>query len=451
MNNLKKLNTLKVHLQKGNQMPTTNTFSESKIMLRSTNLLEEHAREMHRWLLLTVAIFATAFSLVSLVLNDHQQAFVSALSVPGAGIAYLLARAGYLYISKIFNGLQIIAMIAIVSLLTGPETLTFMYFFPITISAIIAFQGKEKYTGYALVSIIFVVLIVLTTIPIPADNIHLNPEHLKIDRFANVIGVTICCIIILIFMIRAMDNVQRQLLESSNIVNDKNKELITALYSRDKLMSVIAHDLRSPMAAVSMTVDVCSKPNIDEETKSELLQLLKTKATQVMSMTDQLLDWSRSQTGNLQCNQETIPVNHFLNYVKEWGQLIAETKNITFDFQFNFNESDSILCDKNMIETAFRNLISNAVKFSENGSQIIIRSSVIENKRMFEFQDFGKGMTEDQLQKLNDGITFTSYGTNREKGNGFGLQLVQEFLRRHNSQLDIESKINEGSTFRFSL
>jgi len=205
------------------------------------------------------------------------------------------------------------------------------------------------------------------------------------------------------------------------------------------------------LAAVSMTVDVCSKPDVDEETKSELLQLLKNKATQVMSMTDQLLDWSRSQTGNLQCNQEDIAVTHFFNYINEWGQLISETKNITFDLQFDFNESDTIHCDKNMIETVFRNLLSNAVKFSENGSQIIIRSSIAGNNRMFEVQDFGKGMSEIQLQKLKDGITFTSYGTDREKGNGFGLQLVQEFLRRHNSELEIESTINVGSTFRFSL
>jgi two-component system sensor histidine kinase/response regulator len=326
-----------------------------------------------------------------------------------------------------------------------------MYFFPITISAIIAFQGKEKFTGYALVSIIFIVLIVLTTIPIPHDEMHLNPEHLKIDRFANVIGVTVCCIIILIFIIRAMDNVQRQFIESSNVINDKNKELISAIYSRDKLMSVIAHDLRSPMAAVSMTVDVCSKPDIDEETKNELLQLLKSKATQVMSMTDQLLDWSRSQTGKLQCIQEAIPIQHFFNYVNDWGQLIAETKNISFDLQFNFKDTDVILCDKNMIETCLRNLISNAVKFSNEGSQIIIRCSTEGRKIKFEIQDFGKGMSKDQLQKLTDGISFTTYGTNRETGNGFGLQLVQEFLRRHNSQLEIQSTIDQGSTFQFTL
>ena len=432
-------------------MSQKNTFTDNKIILRSTNLLEEHAREMHRWLLLTVAIFAASFSIVSLILQDYQQAFVSALSIPGVGIAYLMYMRGYLYLSKVFNGLQIIGMIAKVSLLTGPETLTFMYFFPITISAIIAFQGKEKYTGYALVIIIFIVLIILTTIPIPTDIMHLDPEHLKIDRFANVIGVTICCIIILVFMIRAMDNVQRQLLESSNVIHDKNKELITAIYSRDKLMSVIAHDLRSPMAAVSMTVDVCTKLEIDEETKLELLHMLKNKATQVMSMTDQLLDWSRSQTGNLQCNQEAIPVQHFYNYITDWGKLIAETKNIAFEFEFEFRDTDILMCDKNMIETVLRNLISNAVKFSDAGNKIIIRSSNFENRRLFEIQDFGKGMSKEQLQKLRDGISFTTFGTNREKGNGFGLQLVQEFLRRHNSLLEVESKLGEGSLFRFEI
>jgi two-component system sensor histidine kinase/response regulator len=342
-------------------------------------------------------------------------------------------------------------MISTVSLLTGPETLTFMYFFPITISAIIAFQGKERYAGYALISIIFIVLIILTTIPIPADKVHLNPQHLKVDRFANVIGVTICCVIILVFMIKTLDNVQKQLLQNSNVLRLKNQALLTASYSRDQLMSIIAHDLRSPMAAVIVTVDVCSKPNIDFETKNELLHSLKTKAIQVMTMTDQLLDWSRSQTGNLECKKESIAVNHFNNYTKEWSDLIGETKNIQLEIKFCQNADESIVCDKNMIETVLRNLISNAIKFSPSDSTINFSSYVYNHKRVFEIHDYGKGMTEEELQNLKDGISFTTYGTNREKGNGFGLQLVQEFLRRHDSYLEVESKLGEGSTFRFVI
>jgi two-component system sensor histidine kinase/response regulator len=170
-----------------------------------------------------------------------------------------------------------------------------------------------------------------------------------------------------------------------------------------------------------------------------------------MGMTDQLLEWSRSQTGNLQCNRETIPVRHFYNYISDWGQLLAESKNIFLDVQFEYSETDTVFCDKNMIETALRNLISNAVKFSNPESKIIVRSSSNGNKRSFEVQDFGKGMNAEQLQKLQDGISFTTYGTNKEKGNGFGLQLVQEFLRRHESNLEIESNIGAGSIFRFSI
>lgn len=432
-------------------MPFKNSFADNKIILKSQNLLQEHAREMHRWLLLTVAIFAAAFSIVSLFLEDYTQALTSSLSLPGVGIAYVLYKRGHLYISKVFNGLQIIAMISAVSLLTGPETLTFMYFFPITISALIAFQGSEKYTGYALISIILIVLIILTTVDFPSNHTHVSPEHLFIDRFANVIGVTICCVIILVFMIRALDSVQRQLLENTNRLTQKNQALISTSYSRDQLMSVIAHDLRAPMAAVILTVDVCMKPNIEEETKIELLNSLKLKATQVISMTDQLLDWSRSQTGNLDCNKQPIAISHFDNYVRDWGKLIAETKNINFDFFTIFDLNDNVICDKNMVETILRNLISNAVKFSHPDNKIVIRIEKKELKTMFEVQDFGKGMTQEQLQNLKDGISFTTYGTNREKGNGFGLQLVQEFLRRHESCLEIDSTHGIGSTFRFEI
>lgn len=432
-------------------MPNKNTFTAKRIISKSTNLLEEHSLEMHRWLLMTVAIFATLLASVSFLLEDYLQGWVSLLSVPCVGIAYLMHKSGYTYLSKVFNGVQIITMVSAVSILSGAEALTFMYFFPIAISALIAFQGKEKYTGYFLIGIILIVLVILTTIQLPSNPKNLDPNHLAIDRFSNVIGVTICCIIILVFMIRAMDNIQRQLLENSHDINSKNQTLLEAIYSRDTLLSVISHDLRSPMASVITTVDVCTKGDIDDETKLELLHSLRNTATQTITMTDQLLEWSRSQTGSLPCNRETIPVQHFFNYVNDWGRLIAEPKNISIDVQFEYNVTDTVCCDKNMIETVLRNLISNAVKFSNPESKIVVRSILSENKRSFEVQDSGKGMTNDQMQKLKEGISFTTYGTNKEKGNGFGLQLVQEFLRRHHSHLEIHSEFGTGSLFSFKL
>jgi K+-sensing histidine kinase KdpD len=131
--------------------------------------------------------------------------------------------------------------------------------------------------------------------------------------------------------------------------------------------------------------------------------------------------------------------------------LIGDTKNIHFNIDMNFDDEETLRCDKNMIVTTLRNLISNAVKFSSIGSIIKIRSKKFRGIRSFEVEDFGKGINSVKLNKLRDGISFTTLGTNNEKGNGFGLQLVQEFLRRHKSHLEIKSELGKGSVFSFNL
>jgi signal transduction histidine kinase len=426
-----------------------NTFTNSKIIIKSNNLLVEHAKEMHRWLLLTVAIFSAAFSILNFFLGDYLQSMVAFASVIMVSICYLIYKRGHLYISKIINGFQIITMITIVSFLTGAGGLTFMYFFPIIISAMIAFQGKQRMTAYVLTAIMSAILLFIGIFPEPLDPIHLKPEHLAADRLANIIGVTVCCIIILVFMRKVLDGVQRQLIEDAHVIQSKNQELIAALYSRDQMMSLISHDLRSPMAAVIVSVDVCMKPRIDDEIKLELLSQLKKKSQQVLEMTDNILDWSRSQMGNLECRMEPIAADHFIRYTHSLALLLSESKKIQVQTESNLNAQDTLTCDRNMIETVLRNLVSNAVKFSNPGGTIIIRAKS-ENKRiLFEVQDCGKGMTTQQLKNLKEGITFTTNGTANEKGNGFGLQLTQEFLRRHHSGLEVCSTEGKGSTFGF--
>jgi signal transduction histidine kinase len=417
----------------------------------STCVLEENAIEIHRWLLLLVAVFASAFSIVSFLLCDIEQATVSILGVIGSFIAHLIHRRGFLYGSKLFNAIQIIIMLATISLLTGLHSLAFMYFFPVLISVLLAFQGSEKKTGYVLIVIILVFLGLSTVIPEPLSGKQWDSNHLILDRSANIIGVAISCIVILLFLIKTMNKVQQHLIENSNISKENNAKLVAADYSRNQLMSVISHDLRAPMAGAIMTVEACLKEDTSEESKKEMLRTLKSKASQILIMIDQLLDWSRSQTGNLTCNIAPIPVEHFESYTNKWTNLVGESKNIHFTTEFDFKEGETVSCDKNMIETSLRNLISNAVKFSINGNTIHIRSKIFKNKRTFEVEDFGKGITPAQMKKLNEGVSMTTRGTNNEKGNGFGLQLVQEFLRRHNSHLEIHSEFGKGSLFSFKL
>jgi signal transduction histidine kinase len=432
-------------------MSIKNRFSENQIIQKSTYLLQENALVVHKWLLLTIVIFSIVFSFISVLLSDYTQAWISILNVPGASIAYLLLRMKRLYLSKLFNAIQITLNLTAISLLTGINSLAFMYFFPVIISILLAFDGKEKKTASVLTILILLTLVGLTAVAEPIGQNHWNPEHLFLDRLSNIIGVALGCIVIMFFLIRTMNNIQSHLIENSNILIKNNTQLLAANYTRDQLMSVIAHDLRAPMSGAIMTVEACLKEDTSAKSKKEMLRTLQVKASQVLIMIDQLLDWSRSQTGNLECSIEPISIEHFEKYITDWTELLGETKSIQFTSEFDYSPGETVSCDKNMIETALRNLISNAVKFSNNRKEIHIRSYISNNRRIFEIEDFGVGMSHSKLQKLKDGISVTTNGTNNEKGNGFGLLLVEEFLRRHHSHLEIRSELGKGSSFSFNL
>jgi signal transduction histidine kinase len=432
-------------------MSTESRSSDNQVVSKSTRLLEENALTIHKWLLFSVAIFSLVFSFISVLLGDYTQAWISVLSVPGVCIAYMLMRMQLLYLSKLFNAVQIIVIITSISLLTGINSLSFMFFFPVIVSVLMAFKENEKKTAFSLVTAVLLILILLTAIAYPIGKNHWNPEHLFLDRLTNIIGVALSCILIIYLLIKTMNKVQGQLIVNTNILIENNNQLLAARFSRDQLMSVIAHDLRAPMAGAIMTTEACLKEGISDETKNEMLRTLHIKARSILTMTDQLLDWSRSQTGNLQCNMDLISMKYIDSNVRNWTMLIGETKNIHFNIEIKFDSDETVLCDKNMIVTTLRNLISNAVKFSAIDSIIKIRSQKIGVNRSFEVEDFGRGLNSTQLKKLREGISFTTPGTNNEKGNGFGLQLVQEFLRRHKSHLEIKSVLGKGSVFSFNL
>ncbi len=152
-----------------------------------------------------------------------------------------------------------------------------MFFFPVIVSILMAFKENEKKTAYSLVVVILITLIVLTAIGSPVGTNHLNPEHLFLDRLTNIIGVALSCILIIFLLIKTMNKVQGQLIVNTDILIESNNQLIAARLSRDQLMSVIAHDLRAPMAGAIMTTEVCLQEGITEETKNELLRFQRSK------------------------------------------------------------------------------------------------------------------------------------------------------------------------------
>jgi len=163
-----------------------------------------------------------------------------------------------------------------------------------------------------------------------------------------------------------------------------------------------------------------------------------------------LLNWTKSQSTAINVNIEKIDVQDIVAYFKEQIEIIGESKAIEFDLANN-TDNLFLLGDKNMLDTIFRNLISNAVKFSSKGSKVQLAISKVGDNCELSVRDFGKGMTDKEIIDIKKGIAFSTFGMANEKGHGLGLQLVKEFLHKQNSELNIESYPGFGSRFYFSL
>ena len=418
----------------------------------SDGLLMDYSNIMHVWLIKIIAFYSVVYTFINIYLEDVQQAYATAVSLVLVSISYFIYYKGFVFASKLFNVVNILVTITILSVLAGVMSLMFLYYFPLIIATLILFQGKQKMTGYVIAGIIVILLLLASRVEQPYGSIHLDAEHLKSDQFVNIMGVCGLCIILLFFANKGVTDIRKNLVDQTYELNKKNEQLKAVIYTREKMMSVISHDLRSPIISLNSAMNIFSEQDIDPAFQRELVGDIKNKSDKLLTMIDDLLAWTKAQSESINCSIEKISIAHFKDYLTDLINLIGATKKIELELDFNFNpETEFILCDKNLMETILRNLVSNAIKFSNEGSKLIISAIDKNNKCEFSIKDFGKGLTEKQIADIKSGNSFTTKGTAQENGHGLGLQLVQEFLKKQNSELEVESSLGEGSRFYFSV
>ena len=428
-------------------MAITETFQDT-----SDDLLMEYSNVMHVWLMKIIAFYSIIYTFINIYLKDVQQAYATAVSLVLVSISYFIYYKGFVFTSKLFNVVNILFMITTLSVLAGVMSLMFLYYFPLIIALLIIFQGKQKITGYVISGVIVVLILLVTRLEQPYDIIHLNPQHLKADQFTNIIGVSTLCILLLFFGNHTMNKIRDSLVGKSKVLQEKNEQLTAVIYTRDKMMSVISHDLRSPIISLNSAMNIFSEQEIDPAFQRELVGDIKKKSVKLLTMIDDLLAWTKAQSESINCSIEKISITHFKDYLTDLIGLIGASKKIQLELDFKFNPAtEFILCDKNLMETVLRNLVSNAIKFSEEGSKLQVSATDKNNKCEFSIKDFGRGLTTKQLADIKSGNSFTTKGTALEHGHGLGLQLVQEFLKKQNSELEVESSLGEGSRFYFSV
>ena len=241
---------------------------------------------------------------------------------------------------------------------------------------------------------------------------------------------------------------QISLVAAKRIIEQQNQELRATLNNRDKMYSVIAHDLRSPMASIRMVLNLVvasASPETVGEEVYNLLDQANRESEEVHDLLDNLLKWTKSQTGRLNVVKQELELNDIIPGVVEIFDTIAATKHIKLELK---SESDSLKveADNDMLKTVVRNFLSNAIKFSPADSTIEIAMTKENEFAKVSVRDHGVGIASDRLDSIfHKGET--TYGTGGEEGSGLGLQLCQDFARKNGGDCIVESVEGEGSTF----
>ncbi len=246
-------------------------------------------------------------------------------------------------------------------------------------------------------------------------------------------------------LVRVMHQIE--LVAAKRLIEKQNAELRATISNRDKMYSVIAHDLRSPMASIRMVLNLVVSAVSPETVGPELFELLDkaNKETEdVHDLLDNLLKWTKSQTGRLNVVTQDLDLDDIIPGVVEIFEMIATTKRIKL--QYMGCGSVVVRGDNDMLKTVVRNFMSNAVKFSPEGSSIEISVKRDGDFARVSVRDHGIGISPERLAGIfHKGET--TYGTGGEEGSGLGLQLCADFARKNGGDVEVESVVGEGSTF----
>ncbi|MEJ5996514.1 HAMP domain-containing sensor histidine kinase [Pedobacter sp. Du54] len=242
---------------------------------------------------------------------------------------------------------------------------------------------------------------------------------------------------LIIKFIRRSYDVERNATEEKTLALEKSN------IEKSKLMSIISHDLRTPLLNIQNYLALMNE--IDSLERPALEKELLNSTNNAVEMLSNLLHWSKSQlTGT---NVQMIKVNllEVLLNTLEMEKTHALKKEI--DFSYTIPPKLMVTADVDMLQLVVRNLLSNAIKFTSNNGKITIDAQLIANECRLTVSDNGKGIPQDKIENIFSVKAEPSYGTNNEKGVGLGLVLCKEFMEHQGGRISFESKLDEGSSF----
>lgn len=280
---------------------------------------------------------------------------------------------------------------------------------------------------------------------------------------------TFILIIVAVLAVLALVNYQRQRffgkeLKQKNEIIEKNsasldqlnKEIVNQnvlleedIKTKNKLLSIISHDLRTPLVNTKGILNLVNQGMIPPDETEKLLQQLETQYLGTTSLLDNLLFWIKGQLNGQSDDKVKVDICQLTKNLEEEQRIPLTKKNI--EIRNLIDKSIFLTIEKEMIKIVCRNLISNAIKFSKPNSLIELSVNIIDDTFFLSVKDSGIGMSKVAIEKVNSKVYYNTAGTALEKGSGFGLMLCRDLINKYNGELVIESELGKGSTFTIKM
>ena len=285
------------------------------------------------------------------------------------------------------------------------------------------------------------------------ENELLHQEYQKQRKLTSILAIALVMIVVLlalaVFFYRKINEKNSELNEKNREITEKNSEMEELNNVKDKLFSVVAHDLRTPIASLTSVLKMTRKNVLDTETQAQLLKDVAKQVDNVCGLLDNLLRWAKRQMRGQVFSPVYFNVQDEINTIIDGLQQLADSKKVALN---NRVENKEVYSDRDMFSAVVRNLVTNAIKYTSAEGSVTIDSELSDNMLVISIKDTGTGMSQevqDNLFKLSE--TKSQRGTSNESGTGLGLVLCADFVKANGGKIWFNSVQGEGSTFFFSV
>lgn len=354
-------------------------------------------------------------------------------------VCILLVRYGWFYVGT-FTFLLRANAVTVYYAWTTPDLRSDLFFISAGLAAVAIFGFEKRIVGltFSLLSLCLYVLVTTLTIVGPYNITHFYQQASFV--------MTYLSLMLLIMFFNFITN------QYDRIIQEQNIALQESNATKDKFFSIIGHDLRGPINSLS-SFSTLLIDHLDSLTKEEIKMLatdVNKSLKNLFALLENLLQWSRSQTGSIEFKPENFDLNALLEENKSLLKVQADTKQIRIEL--SNNGTLEVNAHIQSVNTVIRNLISNAIKFTPHGGNVTVASHQEENSCVVTVSDTGIGIPKSVVDTLfRIDARHTTLGTANEKGTGLGLILCKEFVEKNGGRIGVTSRQGSGSTFYFTL